>query len=67
METIAYEIKRILEMSLLVQWLRLLASTAGGMGLIPGQGTKIPHILQPKKKKKSERLDFAKESVNYKA
>ena len=66
METIAYEIKRILEMSLLVQWLRLLASTAGGMGLIPGQGTKIPHILQPKKKK-SERLDFAKESVNYKA
>ena len=52
METIAYEIKRILEMSLLVQWLRLLASTAGGMGLIPGQGTKIPHILQQKKKKK---------------
>ena len=30
-------------MSLEVQWLRFCASNAGGMGLIPGQGTKIPH------------------------
>ena len=29
--------------SQVVQWLRLHASNAGGMGLIPGQGTKIPH------------------------
>ena len=29
--------------SLVVQWLRLRASTAGGTGLIPGWGTKIPH------------------------
>ena len=29
--------------SLVVQWLRLCASTAGGMGSIPGWGTKIPH------------------------
>ena len=28
--------------SLVVQWLRLCASNAGGMGLILGQGTKIP-------------------------
>ena len=28
--------------SLAVQWLRLQASTAGDMGSIPGQGTKIP-------------------------
>ena len=28
----------------MVQWLRLHASTAGGMGLIPGQGTKMPHV-----------------------
>ena len=28
-----------------VQWLGLHASTAGGTGLIPGQGTKIPHAL----------------------
>ena len=28
---------------LVVQWLRLLASTADGMGLIPGLGSKISH------------------------
>ena len=28
--------------SLVVQWLRLRASTAGGMGSIPGGGTKDP-------------------------
>ena len=41
--------------SLAVQWLRLHASTAGGVGLIPGWGTKIPHAMwRKKKKKKSE-------------
>ena len=25
-------------------------STAGGTGSIPGQGTKIPHVSQPKNK-----------------
>ena len=29
--------------SLVVQWLRLHVPTAGGMGSILGQGTKIPH------------------------
>ena len=29
--------------SLVVQWLQLHASTAGGRGSVPGQGTKIPH------------------------
>ena len=39
--------------SLAVQWLRLRASTAGGMGSIPGQGTKIPHAaLHGQKKEK---------------
>ena len=33
----------------MVQWLRLCASTAGGTGSIPGQGTKIPQAVQPKK------------------
>ena len=28
-----------------VQWLRLRTSTAGGKSLIPGQGTKIPHVM----------------------
>ena len=32
--------------SLAVQWLRLHASTAGGVGLISGQGTKIPKVLR---------------------
>ena len=31
--------------SLAGQWLGLQASTAGGVGSIPGQGAKIPHIL----------------------
>ena len=35
-----------------VQWLRLPASTAGSTGLIPGRGTKIPHMLQCGQKKK---------------
>ena len=29
--------------SLVAHWLRLCAPTAGGSGLIPGQGTRIPH------------------------
>ena len=36
--------------SLVVQWLRFSASNAGGMGSIPGWGTKILHpIVRPKK------------------
>ena len=32
--------------SLIVQWLRLWAATAGGMGSIPGQETKILHAVR---------------------
>ena len=32
--------------SLAVQWLKLHPSNVGGMGLIPGQGTNIPHALR---------------------
>ena len=32
-----------LRTSLAVQWFRICTSTAGGMGSIPGQGTKIPN------------------------
>ena len=35
---------------LAVQWFRLCASTAGGMGLVPDRGIKIPHATQPKNK-----------------
>ena len=38
-----FRLKKSLEV---VQWLGLWASTAGGMGSNPGQGTKIPHALQ---------------------
>ena len=39
--------------SLEVQWLRLCTSTAGGVGSIPDQGTKILHVVRQKKKKKT--------------
>ena len=47
-----------------LQWLRLCISTAGGMGFIPGQGTKIPHALlhgqiKPKLKKKKKKCPYA--------
>ena len=32
----------------MVQWLRFHASTVGGAGTIPGQGTKIPHATKKK-------------------
>ena len=38
--------------SLTVQWLRLCLAMWGGVGLIPDQGTKILHALQPKNKTK---------------
>ena len=41
--------------SLVVQWLQLCPSNAGGTGSIPGQGTKIPHNEMWQKKKKKER------------
>ena len=36
-----------------VQWLRLCPSTAGGLGSIPGQGTKIPHATWYGEKKQN--------------
>ena len=38
------------EISLAVQWLRLLTSTAGGSGSIPGLGSKIPSAAAQQKK-----------------
>ena len=45
--------------ALAVQWLGLQASTAGGRGLIPGRGTKIPQVAWcGKKEKKYDRMDM---------
>ena len=38
----------------MIQWVRLHASTAGGVGLIPGRGTEIPHPAQCGQKKKKK-------------
>ena len=49
-----------------VQWLRLCASTAGGKGSIPGQGTKIPHaVLCSQKKRKKKRKKWKKKKLPY--
>ena len=40
--------------SLVVQWLRLYAPTAEGMGSIPGQGTKVLHATWYRQKKQKE-------------
>ena len=53
--------------SLALQYLGVHASTAGCMGLISGQGTKIPHATQyspPKKKKK--KIDIWENIQTYK-
>ena len=42
----------------MVMWLRLHASSAGGMGWIPGQGTKIACAAQPRKRKKKEKVQL---------
>jgi len=39
---------KILGTSLVVQWFRFCAVNAGGVGLIPGQGTGIPHAGREK-------------------
>ena len=39
----------------MIQWLRLHAPSAGGLGSIPGEGTKIPHAAQHGQKKKTIR------------
>ena len=39
----------------MVQWLRLHASSAGGVHSIPGQGTEIPHAAQRSQKKKKRK------------
>ena len=51
--------------SLAVLWLRLCASTAGGTGLIPGQGTKIPHATWCSQKQKKKVKTLWYQSLKY--
>ena len=50
--------KECMRTFLVLQWLRLCASNAGGTDSIPGQGTRLPHTmchgLQRKKKRERE-------------
>ena len=49
--SILLSINTKLETSLAVQCLRFFAAHTGSVGLIPGRGSKIPHAMQPKKRK----------------
>ena len=55
-----------LSLSLVVQWLRLHTSNAGGAGSIPGQRTKIPYTTQcsQKLKKKKKLMTKVREFLN---
>ena len=45
-----------------VQWLRLCASSAGDVGLIPGRGTNIPHAAKCSQKKKKNLKKLKKQT-----
>ena len=51
--------------SLAVQWLGLCTPTAKVPGSIPGQGTKIPHVMRCGQKKKKE-ITFLKRELQVK-
>ena len=56
LSTVIFKNKLIQGTSLVVQWLRLCTSTAGAVGSIPGQETKIPHAARHSQKKKKKNL-----------
>ena len=50
--------------SLVVQWLGLGASTAGGLGSIPGWGTKISQATQCSPPKKKNHVEYSKDACS---
>ena len=52
-------LRRKLGTSLVVQWLRLRASTVGSLGSIPGLGTEILHAVQHGQKEIRRKLLFS--------
>ena len=54
-----FNLKKLIGTSLMVQWLRLWASSTGDMGSILGQETKIPHAIGwNKKERKTDKLTW---------
>ena len=56
------------QITLVVQWLGLCASTAGDIGSFSGQRTKILHAMAPLKKKKEKAIlppDGLEASLNF--
>ena len=58
-----FNLKKLIGTSLMVQWLRIQASSAGDMGSILGQETKIPHARgwnkkERKKERKTDKLTW---------
>ena len=49
--------------SLVVQWLRLCTANAGGVGSIPGLGTKIPHAMWNGQKAKFKKNQYMTKSL----
>ena len=45
---------------MVVNWIRLHASNARGEGSIPGQRTRIPHVVKSKKKKEHDNIIIIK-------
>ena len=58
-------IKRKNRNSMVVQWLRLHASTVGDTSSIPGPRTKIPQAAQCSQKKKKKRIIIANINCNF--
>ena len=50
--------------SVAVQWLGLRTFTAGSLGLIAAQGTKIPQAARRDKKKRRERAEETWNNIN---
>ena len=51
--------------SLAIQWLRLYLPVHRGVGLIPGQGAKIPYASGPRKQKQKQYCgEFNKDFLN---
>ena len=49
------EAEGLIGTSPVVRWLRLCASNAGGVGSIPGQGTKTPHATKHDQKTRTKK------------